>query len=55
MLRFSPRDLSLRLKITLAFLPVVLGGTAVSISIGSRVMSPVVPVGGREGGSAAGW
>ena len=33
------RDISLRVKITLAFIPLVLGGTAVSISIGSGIIT----------------
>src|SRR5512140_3167872 len=38
MLRFI-RDISLRVKITLAFIPIVLGGTAISISIGSGIIT----------------
>ncbi len=38
MIRFV-RDLSLRVKITLAFIAVVLGGTSVSISIGSGIIT----------------
>ncbi len=33
------RDISLRVKITLAFIPIVLGGTAISISIGSGIIT----------------
>ena len=38
MLRFV-RDISLRAKITLAFIPIVLGGTVISISIGSGIIT----------------